>query len=56
MDTTRDTILKRNAIALARQHRETCEGEHCNISLMLLLELLNRAGIETTEAECKEFI
>lgn len=42
----KDKLLLLNAIRLADHHRATCEGETCNISLSLLLELLQRAGID----------
>jgi hypothetical protein len=56
MDKDTKEILKINTINIAKHHRKYCEGEQCNVSLMLLLELLNRAGIEMTDKEKIIFI
>ena len=47
--------VKQNAIRLARNHRETCDDENCNISLHLLRRCVELAGIQLTEAEKAEF-
>lgn len=52
----RDNVLKMNALNLARHHKKTCEGEECNISLLLLLEVLLQAGILVTDDEKREFL
>jgi hypothetical protein len=49
-------ILKRNAILLADEHRKHCEGETCEISLLMLATLLSRAGIELEQGEFKHFV
>jgi len=49
------TLLKRNAINLVRHHRRYCEGEKCNISLLLIADLLREAGIKLTKKQLKEF-
>lgn len=49
-------VLKENAIALARHHRKHCEGEDCTISLILLMELLTKAGIKLKKREVYEFV
>lgn len=52
----RKAIHKTNLIELANHHRKYCEGENCNISLFLLLEMAERAGLEFTPEERKSFI
>lgn len=51
----KNKLLKQNAIRLATHHRKHCDGEECNISLSLLLDLLELAGIELTEEEKRIF-
>jgi hypothetical protein len=51
-----DEILKRNAILLAEEHRKHCEGETCEISLLLLATLLSRAGIKLEQDDFKHFV
>ena len=46
--------LKENAINIADDHRAHCH-ESCNISLVLLAELLIAAGVELTPEELKHF-
>jgi hypothetical protein len=53
---TMSEILKRNAILLADDHRQHCEGETCTISLLLLATLLRGAGIELNENDLKHFL
>jgi hypothetical protein len=50
------SAVKENALRLARQLRDTCSDEDCDVSLILLGELLTLAGIELTPDEWKEFI
>jgi len=52
----KETVLKKNTIALARHHKKYCEGEKCTISLILLMELLRLSGIKLTKQEVEEFI
>jgi hypothetical protein len=52
---TEAELLKRNAIRLADHHREHCDGATCNVMLSMLVELLDRAGIETTPEERSHF-
>jgi hypothetical protein len=52
----RTSVHKINLIELAKHHRKYCEGENCNISLYLLLEMAERAGIKFTPEERKLFI
>lgn len=52
---TEDEYLKRNAIKIARHHREHCPGQECDISLFALYELLEKAGIDVTE-DMDEFV
>ena len=56
MMVTRNEIYKMNCIALAQYHRKHCDGEHCNISLMFLAEMLTDKGVQLTEEEMKNFI
>jgi len=53
---TYKTILKENAIRIAKDHKKHCDGEDCNISLLLLVELLDNAGIKLTKNQLSEFI
>ena len=48
-------LLKQNAVRLAQQHRMTCPGESCAVSLFMLQLLLDHAGIELTLEEREEF-
>ncbi len=49
--------LKNNAIRLAQEHRENCEDiENCDISLTLLMVLLDTCGIELTMDERTLFV
>lgn len=49
-------VQKRNAINIARHHKSCCIGESCNISLLLLAQLLEMAGVKLTAAELEEFV
>ena len=49
-------VLKENAIRLAQEHRKNCPGESCDISLMMFLLLLDRAGIQVSDEEMKNFV
>jgi hypothetical protein len=53
--TTRDELLLANALRMADDHREHCSKE-CNISLSLLLELLQRSGIEVPQELRERFM
>jgi len=50
------TILKKNAIRLAKHHKKNCDGETCAISLYMIYELLKEAGINVTRDEMKHFV
>lgn len=47
--------LKRNAIAVADEHRMRCNDDGCVISLVLLCQLLIRAGFRITDEEWRHF-
>lgn len=47
---------KINTIELARHHRKTCKDGQCNVSLIMLRIMAEKAGVEFTEEESKEFI
>lgn len=49
-------IRKQNLINLVKHHRKTCDGESCNISLYLILELAEKAGMKFTKKEREYFI
>lgn len=51
---TKEEMLKENMMLLVKHHKETCNGD-CDVSLTLLMELINRAGIEVSEEERVEF-
>lgn len=48
---SKNKIIKDNAIRLAEHHKEHCDGEDCNISLYLLAQTLEKAGVELTDKE-----
>jgi hypothetical protein len=49
-------ILKDNMLKLVKQHREVCNCEDCDISLALVLEVLQRANIPLSKDERLEFL
>ena len=49
-------MLKDNAIRFAKDHKKTCQDPECDISLYLLSELIEVAGIKLTQKEKGEFI
>ena len=46
-------FLKRNALEMAKRHKETCEDPDCTLSLHLIGELIKLAGMELTPDEAK---
>jgi len=48
--------MKFNTLWLAAHHRKTCDGEACNISLLMLMQMAEKAGIIFTEDEKVNFI
>jgi len=55
MNTEHQDILKENALKLAKDHKKHCDMT-CNISLFLVGELIEMAGIELTEDEKRELM
>jgi len=51
-----EEVLKRNVIRLVEHHKKYCEGSECDISLFLVKEIVEKAGIILTEEEIKLFI
>ena len=51
-----EEVYRFNLIELAKHHRKFCEGENCNISLILLLEMAGKIGIHFTDKEKELFI
>ena len=49
-------VYKQLALSLAKHHRKYCEGEKCNISLIILKQMAEDCGVEFTDEEFKEFI
>ena len=49
-------ILKDNMLKLVKQHKELCNSEECDISLALVLEVLQRAKIPLSNDERLEFL
>lgn len=45
-----------NCIRIALHHKKHCEGKHCEVCLYGLVELLDKAGIEMTDAERMHFV
>lgn len=57
--TKKEDILKTekfNAIEIAKHHRKYCEGEDCVISLFLLEQVCEKAGIKFTKREMRHFV
>ncbi len=50
------SIYKMNSIALARHHKKHCEGEECVISLNILRQMAESAGVKFTDREIEFFI
>lgn len=53
---TRLDVYKWNTIQLAKHHRKFCDGRDCNISLIVLMEMAEKAGIKFTKRERRLFI
>jgi len=53
---TESAILKQNAIAMAKQHKDNCNDEECTISVSLIGVLLTKAGIPLSKEEWAELI
>lgn len=46
---------KQIALDLAKHHRKYCEGEKCNISLIILMMMAKDCGVKFDDEELKEF-
>lgn len=55
LKTNDDVVLKENLIKVVRDHKATCVGEECQISVSMLLLLALKAGIVFTDEERREF-
>ena len=53
---TEQQAVKKNALRLAEHHIKHCEGAGCDISLYLLLRLLEMAGIKLTNKEKSKLV
>lgn len=53
--TAADQILVDNMLRLVRQHKETCPGPECGISLYMVKQVVRRAGLSLTDEEEEEF-
>lgn len=53
---TIEEAYKKNVIWLAKHHRKYCEGENCNISLYLLLEMAEKAGCKFAKKQKEIFV
>jgi len=51
-----DDLLKKNAIEIARFHREYCDKKDCSVQLNFLGWLVQKAGIKLSNEEIKEFL
>ena len=49
-------IMKKNVLELVKHHKRHCDGEHCRISLWMLKEMAEKAGIKFTDFQVKQFI
>ena len=51
-----EEAYKLNLIELAKHHRKFCEGEDCNISLILLMQMAEKLGIVFSDKEKELFL
>lgn len=49
-------IYKLNIIRLMKEHKDNCNGESCGISLILVMQMAQKAGIVFTRSEIREFL
>lgn len=49
-------FYKINIIKLAKHHKKYCDGENCDISLILLMEMTKELGVKFTDKERELFI
>lgn len=56
MDKNEQQVYKKNTLWLARQHKADCCGEKCNISLLVLMEIAQKAGVKFTKKEMEVFL
>jgi hypothetical protein len=47
---TKEELLKRNLLALAKEHRDNCD-RHCTVNLSLILEIALKAGLAIEEKD-----
>ena len=52
---TKEEAYKINLINIAKHHRKHCEGQYCNVSLLLLLEMTERLNVKFSDEEKKLF-
>lgn len=53
---TKKKAYKLNCINIAKHHKKCCDGEDCNISLILLSEMLRELGIKISKKELEVFV
>jgi hypothetical protein len=56
MKGTIQDAYKINVLAIVRHHKKTCEGEECDISLLMILQMAEQCGVKFTEEERREFL
>jgi len=49
-------ILKDNIVKLALHHKTVCDDPECGISLFLVLQVINLAGLEITDEDMRQFL
>lgn len=52
----REEIWKLNTMRLMKHHKLHCEGEKCNISLYLVMDMAKKAGVKFTREDIKVFL
>ena len=50
-----DEALKKNVLLIADDHRAKCSGENCEVSLVMLFLVAERAGLRFTDDERRLF-
>lgn len=53
---TIEDAYKINVLEIAEQHKESCIGEECGISLILLREMAEKAGVKFSEEDVRKLL
>ena len=55
-DSFKAEVFKNQALQLAEHHKKHCDGESCTISLLVLKEMAEKAGVKFTKKELEVFV